>query len=369
MYIRYLQCFSCKERYPRAQLKYRCECGGSLDIVYSYSKLKKMMSWKKLLDRPFNHWRYKELYPFVKNRVSLGEGGTPLVQSRLHKKLYFKLESQNPTGSFKDRGSTIEISHAKDFRAKHIVCASTGNMGASVAAYSARAGIQCEIILPKSATGEKIQQIKNYNAKASRVTGDYAVAAEKAYDKFRKLGRFLVGDYSFRGEGEKSVGYEIIDQMRNEVKNLPEYLFVPIGNGTLISGIWKGIKEMKLAGLITKLPKLVGCQVKGCNPVVKSFNSGKLIQKQIPKTIAGAVACGSPLDGKKAVAALRESKGVGVEVSDADLLKARRELGKEEGIDGEPSGVLAYAAWKKVKVRGDCVIVISGHGLKDLTHT
>lgn len=364
MYIRYLQCFSCTERYPRSKLKYRCDCGGSLDIVYDYSKLKKQLSWKKLLSRPFNHWRYKEFYPTVKNEITLGEGGTPLIESS--KNLYFKLESQNPTGSFKDRGSTIELSHAKDFHAKQIVCASTGNMGASVAAYSARAGIPCEIILPESATGEKIQQIKNYHAKVTRTKGDYSIAAEKAYQKFKKLHHFLVGDYAFRGEGEKSVGYEIIDQMKNEHKSSPDYLFVPMGNGTLISGIWKGMKEMRLAGLLNKLPKLVGCQVKGCNVIVKSFETGNAIKKVIPKTIAGAVACGDPLDGAKAVAALRESKGLGVEVSDTELLKARRELG-QQGIDGEPSGVLSYAGYKKLNVRGKSVIIISGHGLKDLT--
>jgi len=324
-----------------------------LDIIYDYSKLKKTMSWQKLHTRPFNHWRYKEFFPTVKNLISFNEGGTALVQSK--KRLFFKLEGQNPTGSFKDRGSTIEISHAKDFHAKQIICASTGNMGASVSAYSARAGIACEIILPSSAGGEKIQQIKNYGAKTTKIKGDYTIAAKKAYDQYRKLGHFLVGDHSFRGEGEKSVSYEIIDQMKFDYDNLPEYIFCPIGNGTLISGMWKGLKEMKMVGLISKLPRLVGCQMTGCNTVVKSFNTGKDIQKLIPKTLAGAVACGDPSDGLKAKVALIESSGIGITVSDKELISARREMAKNEGIDAEPSGALAYAGYKKVNVKGDAL--------------
>jgi len=366
MYIKYLECFLCKDRYSRTQMKYRCQCGGSLEIVYDYSRLRRTMSWGKLRKRPFNHWRYKEFYPHVRNLVTLDEGGTPLVHSVQHKKVLFKLESQNPTGSFKDRGSTVELSHALDFGAKQIVCASTGNMGASVSAYAARAGIPCEIILPTSATGEKIQQIKNYHAKGSRIKGDYTVAAGAAYEKYRRLGHFLVGDYAFRGEGEKSVGYEIMDQMLGEHDKYPDNIFCCIGNGTLISGLWKGLKEMKLAGLISKLPRLIGCQVKGCSVVIDAFRSGKGLKKVKPRTICGAVACGDPLDGDKAVAALRESHGKGVLVSDAEVIKARRELSSKEGIDAEPSGAIPYAAYKKLKVTGTSVILVTGHGLKDL---
>lgn len=368
MYVKYLECFSCKKRYPRSAIKYKCSCGKSLEIIYDYRRLKKSMSWKRLLKRPLNHWRYKEFFPFTKNTITLNEGGTALVRSKNKKRLFFKLESQNPTGSFKDRGSTVEISHAKDFKAKYVVCASTGNMGASVSAYSARAGLCCEIVLPHDAGGEKITQIRNYCARRTRVKGDYSQAEKLAYKKSRTKEQFLVGDYSFRGEGEKSVGFEIIDQMKHDYKNLPEYILCPIGNGTLISGIWKGLKEMKMAGLITKLPKLIGCQVKGCSVVVDAFNKKREIQIITPKTIAGAVACGDPLDGEKAVEALKESNGSGVLVSDKEVLEARREMSCSEGIDAEPSGCIAYAVYKKLNLRGDCVCIVTGHGLKDQNH-
>lgn len=369
MHIKHLECFHCGKKFGRDRLLYRCDkCKGSLEIVYDYSKLKKL-SWKKLRSRIFNHWRYVEFYPASKVQLFLGAGGTALVESKKKKNVFFKLEFQNPTGSFKDRGSAVEISHAKDTRAKKVVCASTGNMGASVSAYSARAGLKCEIVLPKAATGEKIQQIKNLGAQTTKVNGDYTFAAKTAYNKFKKHKGFLVGDYSFRGEGEKSVGYEIIDQL-NECKlvNKKVYVICPIGNGTLISAIWKGLKEFKKAGLLKKLPILIGVQAKGCNPVSRSFRTGMKIQKLIPKTLAGAIACGDPLDGEKAVKALRESKGKAVEVSDSEILSARKEMGEIEGIDCEPSGAAPYAALKKLKLNGVKVLVVTGHGLKDLKH-
>lgn len=369
MYIKSLRCYVCGEEYPRTQMWYRCECGGGLEIIYDISKLKKQVSWKKLRSRPFDHWRYEEFFPTVAHRISLSEGGTPLVRSVNTSTLRFKLESCNPTGSFKDRGSTIEISHAKDFGEVDVVCASTGNMGASVSAYCARAQLPCEIILPKNAAGAKIDQIRSYGSQVTPVDGDYTLAMTTAYKEYQVHGRFLVGDYAFRGEGEKSVGFEIADQCLVDDKRMPDFLIVPVGNGTLISGIWKGLKEMKACGLIKTLPKLIGVQAKGCNPIEKAYRTGKGIDPQLPHTIAGAIACGDPLDGQSALIAIKESKGKMIAVSDEEILSARRHLSEKEGIDGEPAGICGYAAWKNLKLsRYRCVIVICGHGLKDLEH-
>lgn len=372
MYIRCLKCFHCGKKFSRERLLYRCsKCNGSLEIVYDYARLKQL-SWPKLRKRPFNHWRYKEFYPHCSKIISLQEGGTALVQSKLDKNMLFKLESQNPTGSFKDRGSTIEISHAGDSGAKRIICASTGNMGASVSAYSARADLECEIVLPKSASGQKIRQIENLGARITKVNGDYTLAARTAYQKFKRHQGFLVGDYSFRGEGEKSVGFEIMDQLlASGHASKPLCIICPVGNGTLISSIWKGLGEFKKAGLIKRLPILVGVQAAGCNPVAKSFLTSKPIKAVIPRTIAGAIACGDPLDGEKAVKALRESGGIAVEVSDREILIARRQMATTEGIDAEPSGATPYAALPKIKVSRKAVkiLIITGHGLKDLKHS
>jgi threonine synthase len=168
VHVQYLQCIQCKATYPKQEILYRCLCGQSLEIIYNYDEIKNTISWKKLRKRPFRHWRYREFFPLVKgeNCVSLMEGGTPLLKSRnigrelRFKELYFKCESENPTGSFKDRGTTVEISKALEFGAKEIICASTGNMGASVAAYAAAASIKAHIILPSDAPNVKVAQIR-----------------------------------------------------------------------------------------------------------------------------------------------------------------------------------------------------------------
>ena len=369
MHIKELVCSTCCKTYPRTALLYKCDCGGSLEITYNYASLKKAVSWKKIRSRRFNHWRYEEFYPSVKQQVTLSEGGTPLTRSALDSKLWFKLESCNPSGSFKDRGSSIEISHALEYRHPSVICASTGNMGASVSAYCAKAGLDCEIVLPKDAKGPKIDQIERFGATLTVVNGDYTLAEQTAYRKYQESQRFLVGDYSFRGEGEKSVGFEILDQFLEEQGKLPDKIIVPIGNATLISGIWKGIKEMYHCGLIKKKPMLIGVQARGCNPLEVALAKGRPIKAQTPRTLAGAVACGNPLDGVAGLLAIKESKGTIASLSDNDILFYRNELATKEGIDAEPSGALAYGAYHKLKLfNSTCVCIVSGNGLKDPTH-
>jgi threonine synthase len=366
MHVKYIQCFNCEQRFDKKQIVFHCQCGGSLDVVYDYKEIKKKLTWQKLRKRAFNHWRYREFFPITndKNIISLGEGGTPLVPSKKNPNIYFKLEGLNPSGSFKDRGTTVEISKAKEFGIKKVACASTGNMGASVAQYSARADIKAQIFLSKNALKTKQKQIKNHGAKTIIVQGDYTKAEKQAYLEFVK-GTYLMGDYPYRGEGEKSVAYEIMDKIK------ADYICCPVGNATLISAVWKGLKEMKMCNLIRKLPKLVAVQASGCSPLVQAFNKKRDIRGiKDPKTIATAIACGYPIDGSKALEALKESKGYAVSVSDSEILKTRRELATKEGIDAEPSGAVAYAGFKKLKLPSSkkIAIVVSGHGLKDLEH-
>ncbi|MBW2995084.1 threonine synthase [Candidatus Woesearchaeota archaeon] len=363
MHVKHIQCIDCGKIYNKNKIVFHCNCGGSLDVIYDYQQIKKKITWQLLRKRPFNHWRYREFFPVTNNKniISIGEGGTPLVKSKNSDKIYFKLEGLNLTGSFKDRGTTVEISKAKEFGVKKVACASTGNMGASVAAYCARAGIKAEIFLPKNALDTKIQQIKNHGAKTIIVKGHYTEAEKKACLEHEKKGFYLMGDYPYRGEGEKSVAFEIIDKLK------PDYIICPVGNATLISAIWKALKEMKICGLVQKLPRLVAVQAKTCSPVVNAFNMKKEIKEvKNPKTIATAIACGYPIDGHKAINALKESKGIAISVSDAEILKARRELASQEGIDAEPSGAVAYAGLKKLKLPGIKVVIVSGNGLKDL---
>jgi len=238
-------------------------------------------------------------------------------------------------------------------------------MGASVATFCARANLSCEIFVPSYAPQEKIKQIKRAGAKVVQVKGDYTLAEKIAAKKCAQGKSFLVGDYAFRGEGEKSIGYEIVDEVN------PDYVIAPIGNGTMLSAVWKSFKEMKKVGLFSKLPKLIGVQATGCDPVVKAFKRNKKIVPVKPKTVATAIACGDPIDGKAALQALYDSGGDAVSVGDKEILAARKHLATHEGIDAEPSGAVAYAGFKKVRIphHKRIVILVTGHGLKDLSHS
>ena len=371
MHVQYLQCIKCKEKYKKTEVRYRCDCGQSLEVVFNFNEIKNTISWKRLRKRPFRHWRYKEFFPLVKeeNSVSLMEGGTPLLKSRNisrelgFKNLFLKCECENPTGSFKDRGTTVEISKALEFNSNEVVCASTGNMGASVSAYAAAANIRAHIILPDETPDIKIAQIKSHGAIIHRVDGDFNTAEVEASKLFRKRGWYLMGDYPYRGEGEKSVGFEIADEIN------ADYIISPIGNGTLVYGIWKGLKEFKNVKLAKKLPVLIGVQSKGCNTVVNAFKKEMdFIRPVKPRTIAGAIACGNPLDGLKALQALRESNGMVESVTDREILKAKDYLAKKEGVFAEPAGAVTLAGLIKLKNRlrknSKIVLIVSGNGLK-----
>lgn len=378
MHERSIRCESCGREYPPDKTIFRCEgCGASLEIIFDYVKIKKSLSIPTLESRPFNHSRYLELYP-VRSLVSLGEGGTPLIRSRnlerelsLGFELWFKAESQNPTGSFKDRGSSVEIasvleSQSLKTKAKQkprVAVASTGNMGASLSAYSSLAGLECHVFTPSDARPVKIRQILAYGARVHEVPGDYTQAARLVEQAHREHGIYLLGDYLFRREGTKSVGFELAEQLPNI-----DYVFCPVGNGTLISAVWKAFREWKTLGFSRSLPRLAGIQASGCSPVTRAFKSRKPIKPVKGKTIAVAIECGDPLDGPRALAAIRDSKGLSEAVSDREILKARELLARHEGLFAEPAGAVSLAGLIKAKKhipRGSWVVcLVTGHGLK-----
>ena len=332
MIVKYIQCYKCKKKFPADRIIFECDrCGCSLDIVYDYEKIKEHIMQDCFKKGYINHWKYWPFYPIEKldEAITMHEGGTPLIKSSKYKGIFFKYEGVNPTGSFKDRGSTVEISRVKELGIKEVACASTGNMGASIAAYSSRGGINATIYVPTFAPEAKFIQISSYGAKIVRVKGTYEDALNKTKVLREKKGIYLTGDYPYRGEGEKSVGFEIIDQLD---WNAPDYIVCPIGNGTLIYAVYKGLFEFKKTGLIKKIPKIIGVQAKGCNPIVsavkkrkKSFN---VVKK--PKTVAGAIACGNPVDGLEALDAIYNSKGKAVDVTDKEIISAKKELEKRE---------------------------------------
>ncbi len=375
VYVTYFRCFRCSRQYKPGEIEKlpipRCrKCGSALDAEYDYNSIKKVILRDDFMrDKPA-HWKYWAFMPVkdLSKIITLGEGGTPLLEnSRLWKKgrLLIKYEASNPTGSFKDRGSSLEITKALEFGKRKVALASTGNMGASVAAYAAYAGLECTVFVPDIVGKEKLKQIKAYGAKTIGVSGDYSVAIKNAEDYVvSNTDSFLTGDYPWRSEGTKTVGFEIADQLYWHV---PDHVVVPVGNGTLIWSIFEAFRELTLVGITDRVPRIIGVQVENCDPVVHAWENelGEIIPVKDPKTVATAIACGDPIDGLAALRAIRDSGGEAVRVSDKEALSARDILAAN-GIFVEPSGAVAYAGIIKKKLSGTVVAVATGHGLKDM---
>ncbi|UCG95899.1 MAG: threonine synthase [archaeon] len=363
MHVSHQQCFHCKKEYAASRTLFWCpDCGGSLAVHYKIGEIREKLDRKFRKAKP-SHWKYWMFYPIPKRKiVTMGEGGTPIVKDRKKDDWFFKIEGENPTGSFKDRGSTVEISHARHLGVKRVVCASTGNMGASVSAYSARAGIKTTIYVPRGSTIIKKEQIKDYGARIVRVNGDYTDALEKTQKLWEKRGIYLTGDYLYRQEGQKSVIFEAIDQMGCT----PKYVVLPVGMGNLCYATYKGLREMKMVGLINRMPRIVAVQSYHCSTVAEAFlKGGRIPEVDDPETIASAICCGRPNYGEEALHALRDTRGKAATVTDKEILEARDELA-EQGIFAEASGAASYAGAKKLRLRGKVLMVVTGHGLKDV---
>ncbi len=342
---------------------FRCRrCGSVLEIDYDYGGLSLPRNFRR--ERIANS-KYSPFLPVESLSAGLGEGGTPLVAKRLEwverADVLFKLETKNPTNSFKDRGSAVEITKAMEFGFGSVVCASTGNMGMSVARYAQKAGIKATIFISRGGNPKKIMKIRKYGAKVIEVKKDFNEALRDAEKFASSEGIFLCGDYHYRKEGQKTVIYEIIEQLKYRV---PDFIFAPVGNATLISAIYKGLREFRDFLFIEKLPKLVAVQSSGCDPLVKAYNRGEKIGYVKPSTIADAIAVGYPTFGLEGVDALRSTKGRAVRVSDKEIIKSMKEL-ESIGIYTETGGAAAFAGFRslysdyKKSFRGKTVAVLA----------
>ncbi len=374
VYVTGFKCFRCGRLYKPHEIERlpipRCVCGSALDAEYDYKSIKKVILRDEFMRTPPTHWKYWAFMPVkdLSKCITMGEGATPLLENkRLSKtgRVLIKYEAGNPTGSFKDRGSSLEITKALEFKKKNVALASTGNMGASMAAYAAFAGLGCKVFIPNIVGKEKIIQIKAYGAETIAVDGDYSVAMKQAEDYvISNHDSFLTGDYPWRSEGTKTVGFEIADQLYWHV---PDLIVVPVGNGTLIWSIFEAFNELMLVGITDKIPKIICVQVENCSPVTDAweYNLKEIIPVRDPETVATAIACGDPIDGLAALKAIRDSGGFAIKISDDETLSARNELSRN-GVFVEPSGAVAYAGYLKNKLEGTVVCIATGHGLKDM---
>jgi len=352
-----------------------------LEIKYGPKELAKAAKNSDWNTKPLSVWRYRPFIPIhdTTNLVTLGEGGTGLHHA-IHlgaelgvPNIYVKNEGENPTGSFKDRGMTVGVTKAVELGVRHVICASTGNTSAALAAYAARAGIKCTVLIPsgKIAYG-KLSQAMIHGAKVLQVRGNFDEALEFVL-KLSEIHKdiYLLNSINpFRIEGQKSLGYEICEQLKYYA---PDRIIIPVGNAGNISAVWKGLKEFYELGLIKKLPKMTGIQAAGSAPIVQAIkaNSDKIIPVEYPETIATAIRIGAPVSWKKALNAIRESGGTAETVTDNEILDAQKTLARTEGIFVEPASASSIAGLKKLVNDGtiqndECVVCITtGHGLKD----
>ncbi len=342
-------CTKCYRQYDSGSARFRCEsCNSVLEVKYNYSKLRMNGSFRRA---KISHRKYIPFFPLEDGIVSLGEGGTKLLNRKMlsaslggKSDLYFKIETYNPTKTFKDRGSSVEISKAKELGYRKICCASTGNMGLSLATYAKTKRIRCTVFISRDANVEKLEKIKRQGAHIEKVDGDFNESLREAERYAKEEDIFLCGDYHYRKEGQKSLIFEVIEQMHYRV---PDYLFVPVGNSTLLAAIFKGLKEFKRAGLIKSYPRLFGVQSKSCDPLVNAYTHKTKISYVRPNTKADAIAVGYPTFGFEGLLAIKSTLGQAVSVSDAEMEHARSLLEDAGGVSAELSGAAGLAGFMK----------------------
>ena len=375
--IKGLKCLGCGREYSQKEAKYNCpSCSENLDIVYDYEEIRKTFTKESLSqNKDYSIWRYEPVLPIqdLSKIPPLQIGWTPLYEAKnLGKNLFLKDDGKNPSASFKDRASAIAIVRAQELEAKIVTGASTGNAGSSMACLAASLGIPTVIFVPQKAPKAKITQLLIFGAKVIMVKGTYDDAFDLCLEATREYGWYNrnTGYNPYTREGKKTAAFEICEQLDWQV---PDKVFVPVGDGNIISGIWKGFKDLKEIGFINRLPQLVAVQSELSNAIVKAINErGGKIELVKATTIADSISVNIPRDGLAAVKAIQESNGLAIEVSDENILEAIKIVARATGIFGEPAGVTSYAGYKRLKEEGKIeekeriVCLITGNGLKDI---
>jgi threonine synthase len=379
-YVKGLKCRECGRLYPK-QLIAGCEdCFAPLEVEYDYEAIGRRLSRAIITARDKNIWRFRELLPLDSEPVvGRSTGSTPLVRAdRLSRslgveRLFIKNDSVNsPTLSFKDRVTAVAINKAREFGLEAVGCASTGNLANSVAANSAAAGIPAYILIPDDLEPSKVVATSVYGARVIAVRGNYDTVnrlCTQIADRY-PWGFVNVNLRPFYGEGSKTFGYEIAEQLGWQA---PDAIVAPMAGGSLITRIYKGLKELELLGLLEAevRTRLYGAQAAGCNPIVDAVRRGSLdIRPVKPDTIARSLAIGNPADGYHAAEVIDGSQGWADDATDQEIRDAIRLLAETEGIFTETAGGVTLAVARKLIKQGRIkpddltVIAITGNGLK-----
>lgn len=313
-------------------------------------------------------WPYRSAFglPPGSPIISLGEGKTPLVWGKAgERKVAFKLETQNPTGSFKDRGTAVLVSYLRERGVTAAVEDSSGNAGASFAAYAARAGMAARVFVPAYASGPKREQIQQYGAEVIPVPGPRSAAARAVLEEARQGAVYASHAYLPHGlAGFATIAYELVSEMSSP----PRSLILPVGHGSLLLGVARGFQALRTAGMVEQLPRLIGVQARACAPLVSAFQQGESLPAEVDEndTLAEGIRIQDPFRGKEVLQAVRNSGGSMVAVGEDDIRRGRDLLG-EMGMYVEMTSAVVWGGLQQIA--GDLpdpvVVILTGHGLKD----
>lgn len=387
-FVKY-RCTRCAQEYERDEVIYLCPaCSktykpgiplhGILECVFDYAKIGK--AWKEFsiafpgasparkmqeLCELFSPLE-REYYP------NFPVGNTPLIcsYSLVGEGLYLKFDGVNPSGSYKDRASSLVVAEAKRLGIKEIVTASTGNAAASLAALCAAAGLKAVIFAPAKAPQAKLAQIKVYKAQVNLVEGGYddAFAAALEYSRAHACLNRNSGYHPFTIEGKKTGGLELFAQL----DQVPDYIFVPTGAGVILSGIAKAFSDLQKAGITDRVPALVAAQAESSDAITSYWESGVYEDAKKPQTVADSISIKTPAAAHLAVKVLKASQGMSIRVSDDEILSAQKMLASRSGIFCDPSSATTLAAYYHtreqawIKGKAKVVLMLTGHGLKDI---
>ena len=388
-HIKYLKCLICGKEYAPDDIEYICpdhKNDGIVDVRYDYDLIKTRISRESLAaSKEYSIWRYKPLLPVSPDAEvpSLSIGWTPLYKAdRLAEQLqlkhvWVKDDGRLPTGSFKDRASAVAVVKAQEKTAEIITTASTGNAAAALSGICASVGQANVIFVPESAPPAKIAQLLVYNSTVMLIKGSYDDAFELCLEAAAEYGWYNrnTGYNPYMTEGKKTAAYEICEQLN---WNAPDVIFVSVGDGCIIGGLHKGLKDLLALGWIDHMPRLIGVQAQGSNYMFEAWKNGEDILTKAPVsgiTVADSISAGLPRDRIKALAAVNETDGAFVCVSDDDILNAIPTLARGVGVFAEPAGAAAYAGLVKAVAEGmvqpdeRVVVLNTGNGLKDIKST
>lgn len=379
-----LQCVSCGKEYPADPKAMTClSCGqfhGTIDVVYPIDDYKKRYSPLAGMDREVSVFElFAEIFPFndFGDLPPLPVGQTPLILSpNLNSltgigQLWLKDDGRNPSASFKDRASAVAIAMAREANAPVIAAASTGNAASSLATLAASVSLKAVVFVPKNAPRPKLTQIMIHGAEVICLDCDYDHAFDLCQEACRKFGWYNrnTAVNPFTGEGKKSAALEIA----RDLGHAPQTVICSVGDGCIISGLYKGFGDLLGLGLIDKIPRLYGVQAKGANPLVRAFESNsEIVPLKKCNTLADSISVGYPRDGVKALRAVRQSSGAMISVSDDEIIAAQKTLAAKAGLFSEPAAAASYAGLLKlidygsIKNDEEVVILLTGHGLKDI---